>query len=284
VFPVMLILLYLSVVLYGLAALLALRFLWRDQERLLGWARSLAVGGALVALLVFFMRWWAWQRVPLTNPVDILNLFLVLCTGIVLVVQRRRGMRSLLCIYVPPLALAALLNVVLAHDYIGREPKDLRAVFLIVHVGLAYLAYALYFIASLTSIAYLIQARNLKLRRLTGLFQRMPSLEQLDSTLYALIAAGYPFFVVTLFLGLYWAWVDRELLGPQWWLSSKVVLSWIMVVFYAVSFHVRRRGLLRGPKLSYLVAGGFGGLMSLYIVAQMFNLGAHSFWQSGAGM
>lgn len=280
----MLILLVVGVVLYVAAAAFSIQFLWREKHAYLAWSRTLAVAAIVFIGAVVALRWAQWGRVPLTNPVDILNVFIILCTLTVLVVQARKGMTALICFYLPPLAFAALLNAILAHHYIELPPKDLRAFFLIVHVGLAYFAYALYFIASLTAIAYLVQARNLKMHRITGLFQRLPSLEQLDRTLYGLIAVGYPFFVITLVLGLYWSWVDRELLGPQWWLSNKVILAWFMVVFYAVCFHVRRRGLLRGPKLSYLVAGGFGGLMSLYIVAQIFNLGAHSFWQSGASM
>ena len=278
------ILLLVGVVLYAAAAVFSMQYLWRESSRFLAWARTLSIGAAVFVAVVVALRWAVWGRVPLTNPVDILNLFLILCTVIVLIVQARKGMGALICFYLPPLAFAAILNGLLAHRYIELPPKELRAFFLIVHVGLAYLAYALYFIASLTAVAYLVQARNLKLRRITGLFQRLPSLEQLDGTLYWLISVGYPFFGVTLILGLYWSWVDRDLLGAQWWLSSKVVLSWLMVIFYSVCFHVRRRGLLRGPKLSYLVAGGFGGLMSIYIVAQAFNLGAHSFWQSGASM
>ncbi len=280
----MFVLLLVGVVLYTAAAALSMQYLWRDAGGFLNWARTLTVTAAVFVAMVLALRWMEWGRVPLTNPVDILNLFLLLCTVIVMIVQARKGMRALLCFYLPPLAFAALLNVALAQQYIDVPPKELRAFFLIIHVGLAYLAYALYFIASLTAVAYLVQARNLKMRRITGLFQRLPSLEQLDQTLYWLISVGYPFFGVTLSLGLYWSWVDRELLGPQWWLSNKVVVAWFMVAFYAVCFHVRRRGLLRGPKLSYLVAGGFGGLMTIYIVAQAFNLGSHSFWQSGASM
>lgn len=280
----MLVLLLVGVVLYTAAAAFSMQYLWRDTGGFLSWARTLTVAAAIFVAAVAALRWAQWGRVPLTNPVDILNLFLILCTIVVLTVQARKGMAALICFYLPPLAFAALLNAILAHQYIELPPKELRAFFLIVHVGLAYLAYALYFIASLTAVAYLVQARNLKMRRITGLFQRLPSLEQLDQTLYWLISVGYPFFGITLILGVYWSWVDRELLGPQWWLSNKVVVACFMVIFYAVCFHVRRGGWLRGPKLSYLVAGGFGGLMSIYIIAQAFNLGAHSFWQSGASM
>lgn len=280
----MLILLIVGVVLYVAAAGFSMQYLWRETGGYLTWARTLSVAAIVFVGVVVALRWAQWGRVPLTNPVDILNLFLILCTVTVLIVQARKGMAALICFYLPPLAFAAVLNALLANQYIDSPPKELRAFFLIVHVGLAYLAYALYFIASLTAIAYIVQSRNLKARRITGMFQRLPSLEQLDRTLYWLIAVGYPFFVITLILGLYWSWVDRELLGPQWWLSNKVLVAWFMVIFYTVCFFVRRRGLLRGPKLSYLVAGGFGGLMSIYIVAQIFDLGARSFWQSGASM
>ena len=60
-----------------------------------------------------------------------------------------------------------------------------------------------------------------KRRRTDRLFYHLPSLEQLDQSLMKLIAWGYLFFLITLCLGAGWAWMDRALLGPHWWLSTE---------------------------------------------------------------
>jgi ABC-type transport system involved in cytochrome c biogenesis permease subunit len=126
--------------------------------------------------------------------------------------------------------------------------------------------------------AYVIKARRLKQRATGGLSARMPSLEQMDATLYRLIAVGYPSFVATALLGLGWAWDQRDLLGDYWFVSPKILLSYGMAALYAVSFHARRFGSLRGPKLAYLVFVGFSFLLAVYLVSGIFKVGGASFW------
>ena len=69
-----------------------------------------------------------------------------------------------------------------------------------------------------------------------------------------------------------------ELLGPHWFLSPKVLLALVMAAFYAVTFHTRRFGLLRGPKLATLVFGGFVGLLGVYLVLGVMQLNNYFFW------
>jgi hypothetical protein len=51
-----------------------------------------------------------------------------------------------------------------------------------------------------------------------------------------------------------------------------------MVALYAVSFHSRQFGSLRGPKLAYLVFFGFTFLLAVYLVTGIFQVGGASFW------
>ncbi len=271
---------YAAAALYVLSALWALRYLWSDEKGTLAPPAVMMTAGAAVFAALFGIRWAATGRVPLTSVLDSLVVFVLLSTVVILFVLRNRTMRALLCFYLPPLAAIALTAAAVAHQYLPHDPRALRGLFLLVHVGLAQLAFALFFIASTTSAAYLFQSHNLKRRQTTGLFAKLPPLEQLDTTLYALIGAGYPLFIVTLVLGIIWAWIDRELLGPHWYLSPKVLLALVMAVFYAVTFHMRRFGLLRGPKLAALVFGGFAGLLGLYLILGLMELNNYFFWEN----
>jgi ABC-type uncharacterized transport system permease subunit len=227
---------------------------------------------------VFLLRWAQWGLLPLTGVTDSMMLFVVLCTGIVLTVQRDDSMKPLLVFYLPALALLDIVSATVAHRYLDESPKDLNNLFLTVHVGLVFLAFALFFVASLTSMGYMFKARHLKRRDTTGLFQRLPSLEQLDRTLFRLISIGYPVFVLTLILGFVWAYVDRELLGPTWFVSPKIVLSFVVVTLYAVSFHTRRFGWLRGPKLAYLNFFGFSAVLIAYFLLNVLEVAKANFW------
>ncbi len=269
---------YLAVASYLTAAGLALRFVRNPDEAGLILSKRLAAAGNTLLLAVFAYRWWAFQAVPFTGLGDSLNLFLVLCAGIMLLVQRRAGMRPLLVYYMPALGVMAVIAGLIAPRHLNEPPKELNSLLLGLHVGLVFLSFALFFVASLTSMAYAFKARQLKLRVTTGLAARLPSLELLDQTLYRLISVGYPSFIATALLGLGWAWGERDLLGDYWFVSPKILLSYAMVALYAVSFHSRQFGLLRGPKLAYLVFFGFTFLLGIYLVVGIFQVSGANFW------
>jgi HemX protein len=272
---------YLATAAYAAGAVLSLMYLRDAEMRVLTWARYALVAGVAGSLGTLALRWMAWAHLPLTTMTDSLNLLALFSGLIIWSVLRWQAAPALLCFYMPPLAAICVLNAVAAHSYLPLEPRMLNGAFLSVHVGLAILAYAMFFVASMTCVAYMFLAQRLKAHQTSGLFRKLPSLEDLDLTLYRLIRYGYPFFVATLFLGLIWAFWDRELLGAYWWLSPKVLLSYGMAGFYAVTFHLRRGGRLRGPKLARLVFWGFVLLISGYVVLSMLHLRGYHFWSSG---
>jgi ABC-type transport system involved in cytochrome c biogenesis permease subunit len=272
-----------SVAAYGAATLCALAGLRPGRAaECLPVARALAVVAAGLIAVTFALRLAAWGRPPLTTTSDSLNLFVLLGTAIALGAAWPTARRGLLAYYLPALAAIAWFSAVFAPADLARPPRELSQVFLLVHVVTAFLAYALFFIASLTSVAYVHQARRLKGRRGSVPALPLPALEHLDATLYRLIRLGYPLFVLTLGMGMYWALRDADLLSQAWWLSPKIVLSAFMAAFYAASFHARSLGLLRGPKLAYLVFVGFGLLLGVYLALEFLDLTNYNFYEGPA--
>jgi len=271
---------YAATACYGVAALLAARYLWNGDARSLRWASRVLVVGALGLVATFLLRWGAWRLVPLTTLSDSLNLLILQVTVIVLIVARKDDVRALLCLCTPPLAVLAVVNAAVAGDNLHTAPRALSGFPLVGHVGLAFLAYALFLVASMTSVAYVIQDERLKRRRTAGLFQRLPALERLDGILFRVIGCGYVCFLITIVLGGLWARADSGLLAPHWWLAPKIILSFVMAVFYAVAFHARRSGRLRGPKLAYAVFLGFSILLVSYVALSMMDLNTYNFWES----
>jgi ABC-type uncharacterized transport system permease subunit len=273
---------YAALMLYVAAAVAMGLYLRRGDVLLTGFASRFVLAGGLLLSVTFALRWVMWGRLPLTTMADGLNLFIIMATAIVLYMSNRhQGVdRALLCFYTPPLVLLYAVNAVLAFGDLHREPKALNGAFLAVHVGLAVLAYALFFVASVTSIAYVFQARSLKRLHTVGLFQKLPSLEQLDRTLYHLIAFGYVFFAITLVLGLIWAYIAADELSARWWLSAKIVRAFFMVALYSTAFHGRRMGRLRGQKLAYLVFVGFAVMLGGYLALGLLNLQDYNFWSA----
>ena len=273
---------YLGTIFYVVGAVLALRYIRSANEQALRMAGWMLVLGVASFVGAFILRWMTWGYLPLTTMADSLDLLGILSALVMLFVVRKSRMPALLCFYLPPLAVICAVNAVVARQYFQHAPRALNSAMLTIHVGLAFLAYALFFVASMTSAAYLFQAGRLKNHKTSGLFRHLPSLEELDEALFRLMRYGYPFFVATLFLGLVWAWIDRDLLGTWWWLAPKVILSYVMAAFYAVTFHMRRLGRLRGPKLAHLVFWGFFVLIMTYIVLSILNLRGYHFWSAAS--
>lgn len=265
---------------YIAAAVIGLAYLRASDGNLLARAKHAAGVANTLLLVVFVTRWVKWDLVPMTGLADSLNVFLILATGIVLTVQLNKSAAPLLSFCLPPLAIIAGVNLLAGFPDLSNPPKELAGLPLTIHVGLVFLAFALFYVASMISVAYAVQAQNLKRNRTTGLSRKLPSLEQLDKFLYRLIGIGYPVFVVTLVFGLVWARLDRELLGDSWWISPKIFLSAFMVLIYAVSFHSRWFGLLRGPKLAYLVFVSFALLMTTYLVLGVLGLSNYNFFEA----
>ena len=273
---------YSGVALYLAAAVTALRYLRHANGWALRFALWLSAGGAALFMAAFLLRWATWRLVPLTTVSDSLNVLVVMSTVVMLLLMRRPNVRALACFYLPPLAALCLVSAAVAHNDLFYQPKELSGIPLILHVGLVFLAYAMFLLACMTSAAYIFQTHRLKRHNALGLSHHLPSLEQLDHTLSRLVSLGYPLFLLTLCLGLIWAHAEGGLLSPQWWLAPKVLLSFVMAAFYAVAFHGRRSGRLRGPKLAYLVFLAFVLLLAMYLVLALMQLREYSFWENVA--
>jgi ABC-type transport system involved in cytochrome c biogenesis permease subunit len=239
----------------------------------------MAGSGLLVA--VFCLRTIRWGAIPLTSPVEFMNLFLLMSTAVIGLVLRDQRMRPLQCYFAPTLAIVAFLVAMMSRKWYYDRPSEFNEAFLTIHVGLACLAYALFFIASLTSVAYFVQVWRLKQNRPSGLFHRMPSLELLDSHLYRLIVWGYPLFLITAVLGTVWAVTGgKDQITERWWQSPKVVHSIVTAIFFGLSVHLRQFGLLRGRKLAYFVFYGFTVILISIVALRLFNISGYNFWNA----
>ncbi len=260
------------------AALAYLRVDQGNAQWLNGAYRSALVAMfALLATIVF--RTVQWHLVPFTTAADSLCLLAFFSLLTILVqLGHDRSHRALLCFYLPPLALVAALSMYMAVPALSTAPRPLSGALLTAHVGLVFLAFALFFVAGINSVAYAFQAQRLKHRLTTGLFQMLPSLESLDRDLFRLIKIGYPAFAITLVVGGFWVWYEGQNLSPTWWLSPKIFMALAMLVFYAFTFHARAAGRLRGPKLAHIVCYGTGTLIGIYLLLALLNVLNYNFY------
>jgi ABC-type transport system involved in cytochrome c biogenesis permease subunit len=267
---------YAAILAYCIAAGISFRYVQTGKTVQLTWSKHAAALGNTLLLVVFVYRWIHYGLVPFTGLGDSLNLLIVMSTGIILIVQRDQAMKPTMMYYMPALAMLALVSGLVSPASLSESPKELNGPVLIIHVGLVFFAFALFIVSSLTSMAYITKAQSLKRIKNGKVAHRLPSLERIDKTLYGLIGVGYPAFAVTLVLGFFWAFQQRDDLGPNWMVSPRIILALVMVIFYGGSFHIRRMGLLRGPKLAYLVFFVSMLLFFSYLGIELMQMGGYN--------
>lgn len=88
---------------------------------------------------------------------------------------------------------------------VGEVPSSVRSVILPIHIGVNVLGLVAFALAFVTSVAYMIQERQLRQRKLGGVTQRLPSLDVLDSFSLRLVTIGFPLLTVGIITGALWS-------------------------------------------------------------------------------
>ena len=106
--------------------------------------------------------------------------------------------------FVAPLALTSLL----ASRFVGggdvAPSPAVKSALLPLHVAINMLGVALFCLASGAAITYLVQEKQLKKKRLEGVFQRLPPLDSLDRAEHRLLLTSFPLLTIGIVTGSLW--------------------------------------------------------------------------------
>lgn len=133
-----------------------------------------------------------------------------------------------------------------------------------VHALIALGGYAIFALAFVAALMYLLQERHLRRKDFDVVYQRLPSLETLDSLTYRLVIYGFPLLSMAIVTAAIWA---RTVWGVPWFQEPKAIWTLFIWAVYAAYIVARVRGGWRGRKSAYLVVAGFlAVLFNLFIV------------------
>lgn len=111
---------------------------------------------------------------------------------------------SVLGAFITPIALLFILMAGF-HRGVGTVPDDVRSMVLPIHIIVNVLGETAFALAFAVAIAYVLQERQLKRKKLTGLFQRLPALDVLDTLGFRLVSVGFPLLSIGVVSGALWA-------------------------------------------------------------------------------
>ncbi|KUP05893.1 cytochrome C assembly protein [Bacillus coahuilensis m2-6] len=143
-----------------------------------------------------------------------------------------------------------------AQDPIGSKAiaGQLMSELLFIHVTMAILSYGAFSLSFVFSLLYLLQYRLLKEKKWGQRLWRLGDLHQLETISFRLIAIGVPMLLLSLILGLQWAWVK---LPNVIWYDPKILGSFLLLVIYSTVLYLRARSHVFGRTLARINVGAF---------------------------
>ena len=158
------------------------------------------------------------------------------------------------------------------HKYCLRA-NLFKSGWVILHVGSLFLANALFALAFSVGIMYLLQERHIKKKNFGFLYERLPSLERLDSIAHYCLMSGFPLMTAGLITGFAYAAIVWH--SPWNW-DPKEILSLVTWIIYAVLVHERLAVGWRGRRAAWLSILGFSAILLTFVGASLLLSGHHS--------
>jgi len=188
-----------------------------------------------------------------------LGMFGWLAAGALLVLLRFTHLPALAA-FLLPLILVALVPGVLGGDpaATGALPDAIRRPTVTLHISVASTSVALFAVAFVSAVMYLLQEREVKGKRFGALFSRLPSLDTLDRLTQRLVRAGLAVWSVALVTGFV---VAVRAWGTSWALDPQIIFALVVWVLYVVLVWMRHRG-IHGRRYAVLTVAGFAVIIA----------------------
>jgi ABC-type uncharacterized transport system permease subunit len=189
-----------------------------------------------------------------------------LAAGAYLLVQRFYRLPTLGA-FVTPLFLVLLLPALFGTPgHPELPPETLRRPTLTLHIMSAILGDALFAIAFVVAVMYLLQQREVKGKKFGALFPRLPSLEALDRLVQRLVRAGFVVYTIALVAGTI---VATTVWKSAWSWDPRQVFSLLVWLLYGGMVQLRHSG-WHGRRYALLTLTGFvlviGSMVTLNVV------------------
>lgn len=146
---------------------------------------------------------------------------------------------------------------------------------LLIHITMAILSYGAFSLSFVFSILYIIQYNLLKKKKWGKRLLRIEDLSKLDHMSYVLNVIGVPMLLLSLILGIIWAYIKVQNFH---WYDAKVLGSFMVIFTYGIYLYMRIVKELQGKSVALLNIASF-----LVLLINFFLFGSLSrfhFWDS----
>ena len=263
----------LTLILYLIATTGFLFFIIKKNKKVGFWSHRILLAGFALNSIYLALGYYQLGAVPALNFKGALSFFSWTIIGAYIIFQLRFRIMVLGSFVVPFSTFLMIIS-----STIPISPITVRPIFkgfwLPLHVATALLGDAIFAIAFIAGVMYLIQEHQIKTKRLGAFYSRLPSLNSLDSINYQAINYGFLLLTIGMITG---SIVAQGSHGSYWLWDPKEVWSLITWLCYAALLHQRMAIGWRGRRSALMSIGCFFILIFTFIGVNFLMEGYHSF-------
>ena len=229
--------------------------------------------------LILSLRWIISGYFPLSNLYESL-LFLDWCLlFIVLLIESKTKTKIIGAVIVPiTLLIISFASLILPEPMQVAAPlvPSLHSNWLMMHVSMMMLSYAILLLGSLLSILFFVLNKNQTNNKFNNIQKTNKDqlLENIDNWSYRTIGIGFPFLTIGIIAGAIWA---NEAWGSYWSWDPKETWALITWIVFAAYIHARLTQGWKGEKASILGSLGFFVVWICYLGTNFLGQGLHSY-------
>ncbi|MFZ4393994.1 MAG: cytochrome C assembly family protein [Kiritimatiellia bacterium] len=212
--------------------------------------------------------------IPAFNCFEALTCYGLALSAAYLLLMLLRPTRGIGSLLIPYSTLVLACGLPGLHITAGPPPV-IQNVWLVLHVILAFAAYALLSLASVLAVAYLMQDRNLKHKRLGRVWERLPALETLDHIMGQQLGLGFLLLTGSVLLGIWQVWHNGG--GEEWVTDPKVAATAVTWILFAVLVHMRASAGRHGRNMAVVTIVGLFCLLFAFVGVHFVTDSVHSF-------
>jgi cytochrome c-type biogenesis protein CcsB len=258
-----------TIALYGLGLFHSIFGFCTKRESFIRFALGMVAGGFVFHTLSLIMLSIERHHFPITNLPESLCFF-AWCISLTFMIASLRYRINVLGAFILPLvSLLTILSQVIWEEN-HEIPARMNSAWVHLHVTVAFLAYAAFFLTFVSGVMYLIQEKELKQKHFHFLYFRLPSLQICDELLRRSLYVGFVSMSLTIISGAIWA---QHAWGSFWNWDPKETASLITWAIYLVLLNYRLSKKWRGRRAAYISIVGFASTLLTFGV----NWGLHRY-------
>jgi ABC-type uncharacterized transport system permease subunit len=233
---------------YSIGLLHAIRMLVRRREQLFRVALGAFALGSVFHFVSIMEEGIVNNRCPISNFYETLSMCAFLVVIVYLGVHLRYKLESL-SVFIFPLVFVMALVATFGNPVSAFDSPIIKSAWLSLHIVLVLLGYAALLFTGVASVLYLFQERELKSKKPSKFYYRLPALGTLDELISKFMGFGFVLITLAVIAGSTWAFLS---LRADWIRQPKIAISFFTWGTYLAMVCLRVTAGWRGRKAAIM--------------------------------